>query len=80
VPQNLLADFQSENLRPNLVPPRSQLGLIPTLKANPTSAVEAKIHQLAAAGVPVTQFLNPFLTEIAEGRIKMVPQAQQQAR
>ena len=50
------------------------------LKANPTSAVEAKIRKLAAdAGVPVTQFLNPFLTEIAEGRIKMVPQAQQQA-
>lgn len=50
------------------------------LKANPKAAVESKIRQLAAdAGVPVTQFLNPFLTEIAEGRIKMVPQSQQQA-
>lgn len=48
------------------------------LKANPPSEVEEKIRKLAsAAGVPVTQFLNPFLTEIAEGRIKMVPQAQQ---
>jgi hypothetical protein len=48
------------------------------LKANPPSEVEEKIRKLAsAAGVPVTQFLNPFLKEIAEGRIMMVPQAQQ---
>jgi hypothetical protein len=48
------------------------------LKAEPPADVEQKIRTLAAkAGLPITQFLNPFLTEIAEGRIKMVPQAQQ---
>lgn len=48
------------------------------LKAEPPADVEQKIRSLAAkAGLPITQFLNPFLTEIAEGRIKMVPQAQQ---
>ena len=51
------------------------------LKANPPTQVEVKIRQMAAAaGVPVTQFLNPFLQEIAEGRIKMVPQAQQSSK
>jgi hypothetical protein len=50
------------------------------LKCSPPTKVEDKIRQLAAAaGMPVTQFLNPVPTEVAEGRIKMVPQARQQA-
>lgn len=42
------------------------------LKATPPQDVEDKIRRLAhKAGVPVTQFLTPFLTEIAEGRLVM---------
>ncbi|MGI4884276.1 MAG: hypothetical protein ACRYFR_04885 [Janthinobacterium lividum] len=49
------------------------------LKAEPPADVEQKIRALATkAGLPVTQFLNPFLREIAEGRIRMVPEASQQ--
>lgn len=48
------------------------------LKANPPENVQEKIRLMAAAaGVPVTQFLNPFIVEIAAGRIQMVPQVAQ---
>jgi hypothetical protein len=48
------------------------------LKANPPAEIQDIIRDMAAkAGQPVTQFLNPYITLIAKGEIKLVPQAQQ---
>ena len=45
------------------------------LKCSPPTKVEDKIRQQAAAlGVPITQYLNPFLALIAEGTLKLTPQ------
>ena len=44
------------------------------LKASPPAHVENAIRKQAAAqGVPISQYLAPFLHAIAEGRITLVP-------
>jgi hypothetical protein len=45
------------------------------LKCSLPIKVEDKIRQQAALlGVPITQYLNPFLTLIAEGKLTLTPQ------